>query len=218
MGRKKNATSEMDVPEKLSAPLTQRLNELITDSNELKDFLGCSIQAINQYKLGISRPSLENLCKIADFYNVSTDYLLGRTEIKTSDTDLKSACEFFGLTEESAKMVLAYKNVFKTTKNTTIRGLAWLFNKVVSSGAFFHTLRMLSLLLQHHSVWCKKFTDDTPDGEIYNVCGMGISDKDLEDIRIRNTREYFNELVWEMMDIAETDEYVQMVKKCQSDE
>jgi len=101
MGRKKNATSEMDVAEKLSAPLTQRLNELITDNNELKDFLGCSIQAVNQYKLGISRPSLENLCKIADFYGVSTDYLLGRTTVKTSDMDKRKMCNYSGLTESA---------------------------------------------------------------------------------------------------------------------
>ena len=73
MGRKSSATSGMNVAEKQATPLAQRLNELITDSNGLKDFLGCSIQAVNQYKLGISRPSLENLCKIADFYGVSTD-------------------------------------------------------------------------------------------------------------------------------------------------
>lgn len=101
MGRKKNSTSEMDVSEKMSAPLTQRLNELITDSNELKDFLGCSIQAVNQYKLGISRPSLENLSKIADFYGVSTDYLLGRTDIKTANADKRTMCEYSGLTESA---------------------------------------------------------------------------------------------------------------------
>ncbi|NCE63567.1 XRE family transcriptional regulator [Pseudoflavonifractor sp. 524-17] len=91
----------MDVAEKLSAPLTQRLNELITDSNELKDFLGCSIQAVNQYKLGTSRPSLENLCKIADFYGVSTDYLLGRTTVRTSAVDKREMCDYSGLTESA---------------------------------------------------------------------------------------------------------------------
>lgn len=110
MGRKKNATSEMDVVEKLSAPLTQRLNELITDSNELKDFLGCSIQAVNQYKLGISRPSLENLCKIADFYGVSTDYLLGRTTVKTSDMDKRKMCDYSGLTESALEFLHSLKD------------------------------------------------------------------------------------------------------------
>lgn len=110
MGRKKNATSERNVAEKLSAPLTQRLNELITDSNELKDFLGCTIQAINQYKLGISRPSLENLCKIADFYGVSTDYLLGRTTVKASDIVKREMCEYSGLAESALDFLHSLQN------------------------------------------------------------------------------------------------------------
>ena len=95
----------MDISEKLSTPLTQRLNELITDNAELKDFLGCSIQAVNQYKLGVSRPSLENLCKIADFYGVTVDYLLGRTETKSPDANLKAVCDYTGLSEESVKSI-----------------------------------------------------------------------------------------------------------------
>ncbi len=101
MGRKKNATSEMDVAEKQSAPLASRLSGLITDSDALRKYLDVSAQAINQYKLGISRPSLENLCKIADFYNVSVDYLLGRTGTKTVNEDIQGACKTTGLSENA---------------------------------------------------------------------------------------------------------------------
>lgn len=105
MGRKKNPASEMDVAEKMSTPLAQQLSELITDANALKDYLGVSAQAINQYKLGISRPSLENLCKIADFYKVSVDYLLGRTKTKSPDATLQAVCKYTGLSEESVKSI-----------------------------------------------------------------------------------------------------------------
>lgn len=101
MARKKNTTSDLTVSEKLNTPLAQRLSILITDTNALKDFLGCSIQAVNQYKLGISRPSLENLSKIADFYSVSTDYLLGRTDCRTPNTDIQAMCQYTGLTESA---------------------------------------------------------------------------------------------------------------------
>lgn len=102
MGRKKNPASEMDVAEKMTIPLTQNLCDLITDVNALKDFLGVSAQAINQYKLGVSRPSLENLCKIADFYGTSVDYLLGRTDIKLPDANLQAAAAYTGLSEAAA--------------------------------------------------------------------------------------------------------------------
>lgn len=103
MPRRKNPTSDTDVAEKMNTPLAQRLNLLITDNNSLKDFLGCSIQAVNQYKLGISRPSIENLCKIADFYGVSTDYLLGRTENKTTNPKLQEVSEYTGISAAAAE-------------------------------------------------------------------------------------------------------------------
>lgn len=110
MARKKNNTSELDAAQKQSTPLAQRLSELISNTNELKEYLGCSIQAINQYKSGESRPSLENLYKIADFYGVSTDYLLGRTETPTIDEDIQKAIETTGLSEKAVRHLNTIKN------------------------------------------------------------------------------------------------------------
>jgi len=36
-----------------------------------------------KYEYGKVKPSQANLIKLADFYNVSTDYLLGRTDVKS---------------------------------------------------------------------------------------------------------------------------------------
>lgn len=105
MPRRKNPTSDMDVAKKMKVPLAQRLNTLITDGNALKDFLDCSIQAVNQYKLGISRPSLENLCKIADFYGVSTDYLLGRTDTPSVNENIQIACRVTRLSQKSVENI-----------------------------------------------------------------------------------------------------------------
>lgn len=101
MGRKRNDTSGMDVAEKQATPLARRLNELIVDGNALKDYLDVSAQAINQYRLGMARPSLENLCKIAKFYGVSTDYLLGLTDTPSTKEDIQAACKTTGLSEQA---------------------------------------------------------------------------------------------------------------------
>ena len=101
MSRKSNATSGMNVAEKQASPLAQRLNGLIVDGNALKDYLGVSAQAINQYRLGIARPSLENLCKIAEFYNVSVDYLLSRVDEKSEDVTVQAMCDYIGLSEQA---------------------------------------------------------------------------------------------------------------------
>lgn len=101
MGRKKSPTSQMNVAEKQETRLAQRLNELIVDSNALKDYLDISLQAINQYRIGTSRPSLENLCKIADYYGVTTDYLLGRTTTKTINEDIATTVKTTALSESA---------------------------------------------------------------------------------------------------------------------
>ncbi|HFU3726095.1 TPA: helix-turn-helix domain-containing protein [Streptococcus suis] len=53
--------------------------------NQLEDKLGFSQNYIYSMKKG--NPKVENLQKIADYFNVSTDYLLGRTDNPRIATD-----------------------------------------------------------------------------------------------------------------------------------
>ena len=50
---------------------------------EMAEKLGISRSTIGMYETGAREPDFETFEKIADFFNVDTDYLLGRTE-KTS--------------------------------------------------------------------------------------------------------------------------------------
>lgn len=51
--------------------------------------------------MGDTTPDIETLCKIATAYNVSTDYLLGRTGVKTPDPELKKFLSYMRLSEKS---------------------------------------------------------------------------------------------------------------------
>lgn len=112
MARKKSDTSpsELDVQAKMALPLTERLNKLITDTTALRKHLDCTSQTISQYRIGTARPSLENLCKIADFYGVSTDYLLGLSDTPSRKEDVQSACKTTGLTETAINKVKNFQN------------------------------------------------------------------------------------------------------------
>lgn len=48
---------------------------------EVAQRLGISQPSYIRYENGSSEPTLENLVKIADLYDVSVDFLLGRKEI-----------------------------------------------------------------------------------------------------------------------------------------
>ena len=55
----------------------------ITQS-EIARILGIELRSYVRYEAGDRQPSLDMLCKIADFFEVSTDYLLGRENDKNN--------------------------------------------------------------------------------------------------------------------------------------
>ena len=65
---------------------------------EMAEKLGISRSTIGMYETGAREPDFETLEKIADFFNVSTDYLLGNTDIKNQkqfDEDLEKSLDTF---------------------------------------------------------------------------------------------------------------------------
>ena len=48
----------------------------------MAEVLGITDRYYQKYEYGKVKPSQANLIKLADFYDVSTDYLLGRTDVK----------------------------------------------------------------------------------------------------------------------------------------
>lgn len=46
----------------------------------MAQILQVPVKTYNNWELGLSKPKYEDLIKFADFFDVSTDYLLGREE------------------------------------------------------------------------------------------------------------------------------------------
>lgn len=61
--------------------------------------------SIQQYEAGLHEPSFENLIKIADYFGVTVDFLIGRTPIrgKLNTDDEKLAYQLRNLKNERAK-------------------------------------------------------------------------------------------------------------------
>ena len=49
---------------------------------QIAEYLGISQNTYSQYEIGILNYPVEAIIKLAEFYRVSTDYLLGRTNRK----------------------------------------------------------------------------------------------------------------------------------------
>ena len=59
------------------------------NQTRLAEMLGYGYTAIANYESGRNEPSLGDLCRIADYFDVSTDYLLGRTDDMYSHRSLE---------------------------------------------------------------------------------------------------------------------------------
>lgn len=68
----------------MNLKINERLKQLRTSNNktqkEIADFLGIHSVSVQRFEYGDRRPSIEKLVLLADFFNVSVDYLLGRTD------------------------------------------------------------------------------------------------------------------------------------------
>jgi transcriptional regulator with XRE-family HTH domain len=88
------------------AELRQQHNET---SRDLARALDVSFSAISNYQLGKRTPDIVFLQKVARHYSVSADYLLGLSDVKSTEQDMKIACEVTGLSEEAIKNITFYE-------------------------------------------------------------------------------------------------------------
>lgn len=84
---------------------SSRLRDLLNKKNismqALSVEIGVSRQAISQYCDGSTVPNADKLLKIADYFGVSLDYLVGRTDTPTTDMALRAVCDYTGLSEKA---------------------------------------------------------------------------------------------------------------------
>lgn len=71
---------------------------------ELADYLDLKArQSVSAYCDGSGQPSWENIVKIATYFGVSTDWLLGITDIETIKQDIRSAQKTLGLSDRAVE-------------------------------------------------------------------------------------------------------------------
>lgn len=69
--------------------------------DDLAKVLGIARQTISQYMYGSALPGTEKLYLISEYFNVSMDYLLGKTDIKSYDINDRAIHTVTGLNQAS---------------------------------------------------------------------------------------------------------------------
>lgn len=92
--------------------IAERINNCMgvkTTQKELADAIKVSPTLVSSWLSPKSDryPNISQLIKIADYFKVSVDYLLGQTDIKTRDTTTREICEKLHLSEKAVKALMS---------------------------------------------------------------------------------------------------------------
>ena len=95
----------MDIKQKRGQILKELRMKKGLKQSEMADILGITPQAYQRYEYGTSEPNADGFSMLADFYGVTTDYLLGRDPNPLSNIRL----DIIGTDDEAFSA--AYKNL-----------------------------------------------------------------------------------------------------------
>lgn len=122
----------------------QRLKELRMENNETQqeasEIIGIHINTLKNYEKGDRVPNVNELIKIKKHYNVSYEYLLGESDIKSNDMDIKEINRIIGLSEKSIHLLT--KGRLKSEKR-----LVNTINFIIEKEYKYQFIKVLNLFL-----------------------------------------------------------------------
>ncbi|KAF5077565.1 helix-turn-helix protein [anaerobic digester metagenome] len=100
---------------------SEKLRDLISLSGksikQLSLELGIPSGSLSKYQNDAAEPGINNLYKIAEYFNVSTDYLLGLSNVKSFDLDIKAISEKTGLSDDAVQILANFSTEKKDIVN-----------------------------------------------------------------------------------------------------
>lgn len=90
------------------------------NQTELGEKLNCQRTRIADLERGKSTPSLEDIEILCREFDVSSDYLLGLSDVRTNEPDVKMICDYTGLSEEAVRNLHDYVSSAADTANTEL--------------------------------------------------------------------------------------------------
>lgn len=104
----------MNIKEIFAERLTQLREDSGLSRQKVADDLQISRASLEYYEKAKRAPDIEILHKIAEYFNTSSDYLIGRAPDKTIDMELQAVCKYTGLSEKAIHNLTEMKeNKFK---------------------------------------------------------------------------------------------------------
>lgn len=128
----------IDVTNVFSARLKELRGERTLQ--EVANEIGITRVALGYYEKGERKPDIEILYRIADFYKVSSDYLIGISDVKTQDIEIKGIASKTGLSEKNIEKICNF--------NERLRQYIEPLNLIIQSLNFTTALHYASKYIQ----------------------------------------------------------------------
>ena len=91
----------------------KRINSALAEKDikqkELAKKIGVNDNVISYQCSGSRTPNTQQTIQICNVLGVSADYLLGLTDVATTDKDLRFVCDYTGLDEKTVKILNSFK-------------------------------------------------------------------------------------------------------------
>jgi transcriptional regulator with XRE-family HTH domain len=84
------------------------LEEKGLNQKEAAEKIGITRQAVNLYVSGKRTPDINTIYKICDYFHISSDYLLGLSDVQSVNIDIKAISEKTGLSDYSIEILEEY--------------------------------------------------------------------------------------------------------------
>ena len=128
------------------------LNELLAEKEksqkELAQETNIKESSISDYRNGNSEPKITSVNSIAKSLGVSVDYLLGNTDVKSTDMKIREICRVTGLNEQSLAVLMSYTK----PKNKKTQYLS-ILNLLFASGMIDEFLELIDSNIQYLQIY-----------------------------------------------------------------
>ena len=96
--------------------IINRLRNLIDNTGKSRETIakniGCDTSTITKHYNGDRQITLDFVVRYAQYFNVTTDYLLGLSNVGTIDIDLQFICNYLGLSETAIENTKKSVSIF----------------------------------------------------------------------------------------------------------
>lgn len=99
---------KIDEKKKFGERLSELRKKKKASQAEVADYIELTVAAYQNYENGRREAGYDTISKLADFYGVTTDYLLGRSGAKPPEDPIIALCDAFHLPEQDRAIVAAY--------------------------------------------------------------------------------------------------------------